>query len=91
MNMATQLFETRDRDESHAYLEKILRVGRHPRAECREDPNTGKYSVWDGPEVRIEIPVDPKILLDQAAANILSNAPLLDVLADKLAAKMKGR
>ena len=39
------------RAESHAYLEKILADGKHPQAECREDPNAPEpYQVWSGPD-----------------------------------------
>lgn len=48
-----KLYETKDRSDSHAQLEKLL--ADHPRAECREDPNAAGglcYTVWDGPDER---------------------------------------
>lgn len=48
--MANQLFAGKNRDESHAILEKTLAEGKYPHAECREDPNKREFSVWDGPE-----------------------------------------
>jgi hypothetical protein len=44
-----------DRDESHQELERVLKAGTHPRAECRVEPELategkgGIYTVWSGP------------------------------------------
>lgn len=53
MAAAKLLYEGTDRDKAHAELEKVLKAGKNPAAECREDSNAEKpYQVWSGPKVR---------------------------------------
>ena len=48
MAEAIQLFESKDRDETHKFLERVLAEGKYPRAECRQDDGNGIYTVWSG-------------------------------------------
>jgi len=84
--MATKIFETRDRDESHKKLEEVLHNGTHPRAECREADERGFYSVWDGPQRDGDATESSTDALDTST---LTDAQLAK-LADLIAARMKG-
>jgi hypothetical protein len=84
--MATKLFSTPYREESHAKLDEILKSGLHPSAECREDAAAGEFSVWDGPEVRLVPESPPKPIGERVAA--LFPDEVLDVLAEKIATRL---
>ena len=86
--MPKRLYAFTDRAESHAKLDEV-RAGKHPMAECREDPNSeAPYEVWDGPEQWVmpepAVPPDPAVLLAEQES-------LLDALAERLLAKMAER
>lgn len=85
--MGKKLFETQDRDESHQYLEQVLREGKHPRAECREADENGMYSVWSGPHEREPAPAPPA---PPPAETGRMHPADLSALADMLAARLKG-
>lgn len=38
------------REKSHKTLEKVLKEGKYPKAECREDMGQFIFEVWSGPE-----------------------------------------
>jgi hypothetical protein len=86
--MAKRLFESGDRDAAHQHLEKILAGGKHPLAECREDPNEEKpYQVWDGADPRPESPPassSPEL----ASTTIVLDDDAIDQLADAVAARL---
>lgn len=73
------------RAEAHAKLEEVLKVGKHPRACCREfegDPNP--YQVWsDGPGGNEPEPVKEKPLGIDA-----EDDALVDRLANRILEKL---
>jgi len=78
------IFTSTEREKAHAELERVLKKGDHPRAECREYHNQPEpYQVWDEPEPWVQTPPTPK----PAAEPDISDA-LLDKLAAKLLEKM---
>ena len=64
--MSRKLYASKDRDEAHRHLADVL--AQHPAAECRDDPNAGETSVYDGPEDR---PPQPPGLISKPAEDAL--------------------
>lgn len=89
--MPKMVFSYTDRDKAHQKLVKMLASGKHPAAECREDPNSDKpYQVWDKPYVKPE-PTEEEILESQLAAIEIRDPAILNALADQIAVRLKER
>lgn len=88
--MATKIFETKYRNESHAKLAEILAADEKSLAECREDAARGLYSVWDGPEPEgpREGQIAPPSPEETASAKARDQDALADLVAEKLLQKM---
>lgn len=78
--MATKLFSTKIRDESHAKLAEFQKAGQLS-AECRVGPDPGEFSVWDGPEAPFTKPPEDVSIKDAQ----------LDALVDRVAEKILAR
>ena len=60
--MATQLLETRDRNEAHRFLAEYLAQHPSSAAECREDMGLGLFWVYDGPERSpVDVSEEPRV------------------------------
>jgi len=86
-----KLFSSTDRDASHAELERILKSGEHPRAECREFSNDAEpYQVWSEPDVREPAPPSPPPVALPAGVTIRFTDDELGKIAMAVAAQLKG-
>lgn len=89
------LFESESREDAHHELDRVLKKGTYPLAECREDPNAQKpFQVWSAPVPASQTPHTPPappsepmpVLIDLADEAI---EKLADALADKVAERLK--